>query len=60
MYPNLNYLDDYAEYLDWLDEQPCRGCYEDNRHCVCRELDELWEGFTLPTEAELEDGHAQS
>jgi len=54
--PNLNDPDDYADYLDWLDEQPClNGCYEDNRHCVCRELDALWEGFTLPAEAELED-----
>ena len=31
---------EYAEWLDWWLEQPCLFCYEDNRHCVCRDLDE--------------------
>ena len=36
-----DYLEpDYEDYLDWLDEQPCERCYDQNKYCVCAILDE--------------------
>ena len=44
--------DDYSDYLDWLDEQPCLRCFEDNVHCVCQLMDEMDE-TPIPDDQEL-------
>ena len=46
--------DDYTDYLDWLDEQPCQRCYEDNRHCVCQALDASWDDWQMPADEDLD------
>ena len=47
--------DDYEAYLDWLAEQPCAHCYEDNRHCCCQELDERFGELDEAFQASLTD-----
>ena len=51
-----DYLEpDYEDYLDWLDEQPCPNCWEDNKHCCCAELDERFGELDEAFEASLTD-----
>lgn len=46
------HLDGYDEYLEWLGEQPCSSCFEDNRHCWCQALDERFGEVPWPEEEE--------
>ena len=45
----------YEEWLDWFGEQPCDRCYVQNRHCVCRELDDRFGDIPFPQGAAEED-----
>lgn len=47
-------MDGYDDYLEWVGQQPCASCYEDNDHCCCQELDERFGEIPWPEEEDEE------